>query len=184
MLNFGHVDQVFWVGEGFDLRGSDLDEWMLNESVPVILCYSAPDPGNVLFCSHLRNTVTRGCSVCVTNPVTCRRRALICSVNAFGASVPPVRKLNSHESERKEEWLCLDSLTDIPPDCLVDSLDDAGSGIVLLYFLEVEHWGCLEITKTTIIVLSVMETVKTHADSSQSSASCTKNVKHLDLIFK
>ncbi|CAB1455787.1 unnamed protein product [Pleuronectes platessa] len=43
----------------------------------------------------------------------------------------------------------LDSLTDIPPDCLVDSLDDAGSGIVSLYFLEVE--GCLEITKTAII---------------------------------
>lgn len=53
---------------------------------------------------------------------------------------------------KKKEWLCLDSLTDIPPDCLVDSLDDAGSGIVLLYFLEVERWGCLEITKTIIIV--------------------------------
>lgn len=93
-------------------------------------------------------------------------------------------KLNSHESERKEEWLSLDSVTDIPPDCLVDSLDDAGSGIVLLYFLEVEHRGCLEITKTTIIVLPVMETVKTHADSSQPYASRTKNVNHLDLIFQ
>lgn len=95
------------------------------------------------------------------------RRASACAVNAAGPSVLPVRKLNSHESERKEEWLSLDSVTDIPPDCLVDSLDDAGSGIVLLYFQEVEHWGCLKITKRTIIVLPVMETVKTHTDSSQ-----------------
>lgn len=70
-----------------------------------------------------------------------------------GPSVLPVSKLNSHGSERKKEWLCLDSLTDIPPDCLVDSLDDAGYNIVLFYFQEVEHWGCLEITKRTIIVL-------------------------------
>lgn len=74
-------------------------------------------------------------------------------------------KLNSHESERKEEWLSLDSVTDIPPDCLVDSLDDAGSSIVLFYFLEVEHRGCLELTKTMIVVLPVTETVNIHADS-------------------
>lgn len=29
-----------------------------------------------------------------------------------------------------------------------------------------------------------MEMVKTHADSSQPFALCSKNVKHLDLIFK
>ena len=106
------------------------------------------------------------------------------SVNTFGPSVLPVRKLNSHEIERKEEWLSLDSVTDIPPDCLVDSLDDAGSGIVLLYFLEVELWGCLEITKSTIIVLPVIETVKTYADSSQPFTWHTENEKHLDVIFK
>lgn len=167
----------------------------INEWVIVIFFYTNPDPGTYStikdFTSslgrkessiHLTNPVTRRCSVHVTNPVTCSKITNI--VHAFGPSVLPVRKLNSHESERKEEWLCLDSLTDIPPNCLVDSLDDAGSGIVLLYFLEVERWGCLEITKTTIIVLPAMETVKTLADSSHPSASCTRNVKHLDLIFK
>lgn len=39
----------------------------------------------------------------------CWNTTLICSVNAFGL-ILPVRKLNSHGIERKEEWLCLDSL--------------------------------------------------------------------------
>lgn len=73
------------------------------------------------------------------------------SVKGFGSRVLPVNKPNSHERERREEWLSLDSVTDIPPDCLVDSLDDAGSCIVLLHFLEAEHRGCLKITATTII---------------------------------
>lgn len=84
----------------------------------------------------------------------CWNTTLKCGGSAFECFwVLPVRKLNSHSIERKEGWLCLDSLTDMLPDCLVDSVDDAGSGIVLFYFLEVEHWGCLEITKTAIIAL-------------------------------
>lgn len=62
-----------------------------------------------------------------------------------------VNKRGSHGRERREEFLSLDSVTDIPPDCLVDSLDDAGSGILLLHFLEAERRGCLEITATAII---------------------------------
>lgn len=90
----------------------------------------------------MTNPVTRGCSVHAEKTALMRS-----SVNAFGPRVLPVRKLNSHESERKEEWLSLDSVTDIPPDCLVDSLDDADSGIVLLYFLEVERRGCLKLLR-------------------------------------
>lgn len=58
------------------------------------------------------------------------------SGSAFGSCQLPRNKPKSHEREQREEGLSLDSVTDIPPDCLVDSLDDAGSGMLLLHFLE------------------------------------------------
>lgn len=85
-----------------------------------------------MFCSSDKSSNKRMFCPCEKSSNACWNRTEMHSVNAFGPCVLPVRKLNSHGSERKEEWLCLDSLTDIPPDCLVDSLNDAGSSIVLL----------------------------------------------------
>lgn len=94
-----------------------------------MLCWSSLER---MFCSSEKSSNKRMFCPCDKSSNVGSNRTEMCSVNAFGPSVLPVRKLNSHGSERKEEWLCLDSLTDIPPDCLVDSLNDAGSSIVSL----------------------------------------------------
>lgn len=99
---------------------------------------------------HGTNPATRKRSVLVTSLLTRWQRTCPVFGNPFGSRVLTVNKPNSHESERREEWQSLDTVIDIPLHCLVDSLDDAGSGIVLLHFLEEQRRGCLEITAKTI----------------------------------
>lgn len=153
------LDQPNSHGPRFGKRGLwSLQDWVM---IQFTFCYSVlrlwtcalvntvlEQPGRFCFV-NVTNLGTRGCSVHDKSSNVWKK--MCCTVNAFGPSVLPANKLSSRGSERMEEWLNLDSVTDLPPDCLVDSLDDADSGIVLFYFLEVEHRGCLEITKTTII---------------------------------
>lgn len=110
------------------------------------------DPKWNWWCSvHGTNPATRKRFILVTSPLTRWERTCPVFGNAFGSRVLTANKPNSHERERREEWRSLESLIVIPPHCLVDSLDDAGSGIVLLHFLEEQRRGWLEITATTII---------------------------------
>lgn len=127
------------------------------------------DPKWKWWCSsHGTNPATRNRSVLVTSPLTHRERT--CPVLPMLLDL--VNKPNSHEREQREEWLSLDSVTDIPPDCLVDSLDDAGSGIVLLHFLEASRlpWNYCEDHHP---YSPVMETGGKHRLTAR-SASCLK----------
>lgn len=76
-----------------------------------------------------------------TNPETRKRSSRETKASGWA------NEAKSGEGERREGRRSLDCVTDIPPDCLVDSPDDAGSGILLLHFLEARRvGGCLGMT--------------------------------------